>query len=132
MGYKTEQKNALITYLSTHSDRQFTTATLAKELAGSTSIGKSTIYRLLGALVDEGCVRRFVVAGDRTYYYQYVGGSCHSHLHLKCTACARLYHLDDAVSHFLRKQILASNLFSLDEENTLLLGLCHHCGGGEK
>ena len=131
VGYKTEQKTALVTFLSTHSDRQFTAATLSQELSESAHIGTSTIYRLLGALIEEGRVRRFAIAGERTYYYQYVGGSCHSHLHLKCTACGRLYHLDDAVSQFLHKQILASNLFSLDEESTLLFGICHHCKGGE-
>lgn len=131
MGYKTEQKSALMSFLSTHSDRQFTAATLSQELSESAHIGTSTIYRLLGTLVEEGCVRRFAVSGDRTYYYQYVGGSCHSHLHLKCTACGRLYHLDDAVSRFLYKQILASNRFALDEESTLLFGICHHCKGGE-
>ena len=132
MGYKTEQKAALTAFLSAHHARQFTAAELADELSQVASIGASTIYRLLSALVAEGSVRRFTLGGGRTFYYQYVGGECHTHLHLKCTACGRLFHLDGAVSTFIQKQILASNRFTLDEESTLLFGICQHCGGGER
>jgi Fur family ferric uptake transcriptional regulator len=131
MGYQTEQKAALTAFLSAHRDRQFTAAEIAQELSTVASIGASTIYRLLGALVGEGSVRRFTVGGGRSFYYQYVGGECHFHLHLKCTACGKLFHLDGAVSHFLQKQILASNRFVLDEESTLLFGICESCKGGE-
>lgn len=131
MGYQTEQKATLISYLAQHSDRQFTIGALAEEMSREASIGVSTVYRLMKSLTEEGRVRRFTVGGGKTFYYQYVDGECHSHLHLKCTACGRLFHLDGAVSTFLQKQILASNRFSLDEESTLLFGVCYACQGGE-
>lgn len=127
MGYKTEQKEALISYLASHKDRQFTVAELSRELSATARIGTSTVYRLLHGLLEEGRVRRFAVEGGSRFYYRYVDEGCRTQLHLKCTACGRLSHLDATVAEFLQKQIMASNRFALDEHQTLLFGICRTC-----
>lgn len=130
MSYHTEQKAALVTFLSENAQRQFTVRELARAVAERTEIGESTVYRLIAGLVEEGRVRRFAVG--RSFYYQFVGGeNCDSHLHLKCLACGRLFHLDGSVSQFMRRQILATNRFRLDEGETVLFGTCHDCMGQE-
>jgi Fur family ferric uptake transcriptional regulator len=131
MAYHTEQKDALLSFLAEHAQRQFTIRCLAQELTQEASIGESTVYRLMKQLLAEGRVRRFIVGGARQVYYQYVDGdSCNSHLHLKCTACGRLFHLDGSVSDFMQKQILATNRFTLDEHQTMLFGICARCREG--
>lgn len=133
MAYQTEQKEALAQFLKENAHRQFTATELAKELTQVANIGISTVYRLLKTLSEEERVRRFVVGGSRQVYYQYIGGDgCVSHLHLKCTQCGRLFHLDPMVSEFMQKQILASNRFALDEYQTLLFGTCYECRGVSK
>ena len=133
MAYQTEQKEALAKFLEENAHRQFTAKELAAELTKVASIGASTVYRLLKTLSEEERVRRFVVGASRQVYYQYIGGEgCGSHLHLKCTACGRLFHLDPMVSEFMQKQILATSRFELDEHQTLLFGTCYGCRGVSK
>ena len=123
-GYHTDQKDRLLDFLGQNTTRQFRMEEIVSALEGK--VGKSTVYRLVRSLVGEGRVRRFELG--RTIYYQYLSGaSCDSHLHLKCTVCGRMQHLDCSVSTFLRRQILATNRFQLDDRLTLLFGLCADC-----
>ncbi len=131
MGYKTEQKEALTQYLASQGDRQFTLKELAEELVQVADIGTSTIYRLMDHLIQDGVVRRFTIQGSRKFYYQYMRGECHAHLHLKCTICGGLFHLNGMVSDFIQKQVLASHKFRLDEQETLLFGVCQTCQDGK-
>lgn len=128
MTYRTEQREALMGFLEAHAAEQFTAGELARELTRTAPIGASTVYRLLGALTEEGAIRRFTLGKGRTFYYQYVGGErCGTHLHLKCTACGRLFHLAGCVSDFMQRQIRATSRFALDERATILYGTCAAC-----
>lgn len=123
-GYRTDQKERLLDFLGRNTTRQFRIEEIVAALDGQ--VGKSTIYRLMRALVDEGRVRRFGLG--RKIYYQYLSGaSCDAHLHLKCTVCGKMQHLDCSVSAFLKKQILATDRFELDDKLTLLFGRCARC-----
>lgn len=123
-GYHTDQKDRLLDFLGQNTTRQLKMEEIVSALDGK--VGKSTVYRLMRSLVEEGRVRRFELG--RTIYYQYLSGAaCDSHLHLKCTVCGRMQHLDCSVSTFLRRQILATDRFELDDRMTLLFGLCADC-----
>ena len=93
-GYQTEQKRLLLDYLSRHAERAFTPAELAQALADG-GIGKSTVYRLIARLSEEGAVRRFAREGGGVAYQYLSGEHCASHLHLRCTACGRVIHLSE-------------------------------------
>ena len=130
MRYRTEQREALHAYLNEHASRQFTIEELASEL--SSILGKSTVYRLIGEMVESGRVRRFQLGQGRRVVYQYMPQErCISHLHLKCVECGRMLHLDRSVSEFLSRQILATSRFVLDDRLTTLYGRCARCGKGE-
>jgi Fur family ferric uptake transcriptional regulator len=131
MRYKTEQRELLHAYFAEHAAEQFTVEELSSAL--SPAIGKSTVYRLLGELLDSGTVRRFQLGTSRRVYYQYIGGDrCETHLHMKCTECGRICHLAPTLSDFLQKQILATSRFRLDDRLTTLFGKCHTCIRKEK
>lgn len=128
-GYHTDQKERLLDYLGQNKTRQLKMEEIVAALDGR--VGKSTVYRLMRSLVEEGSVRRFELG--RTIYYQYLSGAaCDSHLHLKCTVCGRMQHLDCSVSTFLRRQILATDRFELDDKLTLLFGRCDKCRASDK
>ena len=128
-GYHTDQKDRLLDFLGRNTTRQFRMEEIVSALDGK--VGKSTVYRLMRSLVGEGRVRRFELG--RTIYYQYLSGAaCDSHLHLKCTVCGRMQHLDCSVSTFLRRQILATDRFELDDKLTLLFGRCDKCRVSDK
>ena len=129
--YATEQKKKLSDFLQQNAHRAFSVEELVEELQvtyGNGAPGKSTVYRLMTHLVEEGVVKRFVKGHSRRFVYQIVGGEhCRSHLHLKCIGCGRLLHLDEQVSDALLDQIRHHSDFSVNEEETVLFGECSSC-----
>ena len=134
-GYHTEQKQMLALFLQKHSERAFTVEEICQALreeCGETAPGKSTLYRLMTAMVEAGTVKRFVRGNSRKFVYQLVDGEhCDAHLHLKCTDCGRLFHMEEQASDRLLSQIRAISDFSVSEEKTVLFGTCSACKHGD-
>lgn len=123
--YHTEQRQILLDFLRAHAAQQFTIEELTGQLAGT--LAKSTVYRLMNRLVEEGEVRRFARDDSRRFLYQALDSdACHSHLHLKCTTCGRLIHLDENTSEAVR-HMLDKTDFEVDEGKSLLFGHCKTC-----
>lgn len=129
--YETKQRRVLLDFLRAHPDRGFSVEELYTELCRDCSEpvpGKSTLYRLIPKLVSEGLVKRFSGEQGRQFAYQIVScDHCDAHLHLKCTACGGLYHMDHAVSERIMTEVLNRSDFSLDEKETVLFGVCRCC-----
>ena len=123
--YDTKAKSALSEFLRTNADRQFTAEELAAKM--SESAGKSTVYRLLSKMCDEGEIRRLPREGERGSYYQAIPDeTCLGHLHLKCSRCGKLVHLEDAESRRIFAMAL-ENGFIIDTKLTMLYGICGDC-----
>jgi Fur family ferric uptake transcriptional regulator len=132
--YDTKQKRALLGFLNEHPDGGFSVEELHAALTGAHPDepipGKSTLYRLIARLVSEGLVKRFSVGNGRQFAYQIVScRTCDAHLHMKCTSCGSLYHMDHAVSERIMAEVLRRSDFSLDEKETVLFGVCKECRG---
>ncbi len=125
--YKTRQKEILLSYLSETSESPQSVDDIVRALqAKGESLGKSTVYRLVKKLCDEGELKCF--AEDKRFLYQLVNGeACHHHLHLKCTTCGRLLHMDHEQSERLIENIYGENGFAVSEEDTTLFGCCGDC-----
>ena len=125
--YMTDQRRALLDYLSLHADQALTAAEIARGLAGET-ISRSAVYRNLAALEQSGALRCGSKSGSRERVYQYCAApACRGHLHLSCTRCGRITHLSvEASSRFIRS-IEQSDGFSIDSSETVLQGLCRAC-----
>jgi Fur family ferric uptake transcriptional regulator len=122
--YCTDGKELLLAFLREHADTPCT----IEEIAAALPTGKSTLYRLMTALVADGTVRRFVRGNSRQFTYQPFGGEdCHAHLHLKCVDCGRVVHLDHDVSEYVEERLLRQNHFATDEVATMLWGRCEGC-----
>jgi Fur family ferric uptake transcriptional regulator len=100
--YHTQQRCALLAFLSAHADEQFTVEQLLAAM-GDEAPGRSTVYRAL----------------DR---------HCDAHLHLKCVDCGRLIHLDEDVSDALQSDLLRAAGFTVDGRSTTIYGTCAACG----
>ena len=129
--YLTEQKKTLSKFLSQRGETAYSIEELIDALSreyGDRAPGKSTVYRLITRLVDEGSVKRFVKGNSRKFVYQAVNGkNCHAHLHLRCTDCGKLIHLDHSISDRLVDQVAMCSDFSVNEAETVLLGKCKEC-----
>ena len=131
--YHTEQKKLLLDYLDAHKDNSLTIAEITEGLkseypSADASPGKSTVYRLINKLHEEGKVRRFTKSGTRQSAYQLVEDAhCVSHLHMKCTSCGKLLHVRSDLSDLLTAHIRANHRFTVDENETVLYGICFSC-----
>ncbi len=126
MIYNTEKRTKLIEFLSENSKNAYTAEQICKNILADER-GKSTVYRIISKLVDDGLLHRISDAKTRRITYQYIGSrGCSEHLHLKCTGCGKLIHLDDTTSHILEKRIFKSEGFALDC-GAMIFGKCEGC-----
>ncbi len=128
--YHTEQKKILLDFLKANSENSYTIEEIVAELSkkGGTVPGKSTVYRLMTKLVEEKRVRRQAGERGRRFVYRIIGDDhCRYHLHLQCTKCGKVLHLDEKLSSTLLQSVNAANDFSVSEEDTVLMGRCADC-----
>ncbi len=126
-GYKTRQKQSVLSFIKINSDRQLTAAEIANGVEAE-NIGKSTVYRQISNLCEEGKIRRFRGENGKKVLYQYTGEhKCHDHFHLKCQHCGKLIHLDCDHIDELRHHIMSDHDFSIDMISTVIYGTCKDC-----
>lgn len=132
--YNTEQKKLLLEFLEENRDNAYTIEEISQALKEQgASVGKSTVYRLMTRLVEENRVKRQALANSRRAIYRIVLDThCHNHLHLQCTTCGKVLHLDEKTSDELLNTVKSLNDFSVSEEDTVLLGRCANCSSGGK
>lgn len=126
--YNTEQRKMLVDFLKNNPETSFTVEEIVEKMGGK--LAKSTVYRLIVRLTEEGLVKRMTRGNSRTFVYQMMAGEhCHAHLHLRCTDCGRVIHMKESLSHELLDVIKQTNNFSVSEKETVILGKCDDCGG---
>lgn len=130
--YKTKQKQILINFFIKNPNRQYS----IKEITDSISIngiGKSTVYRLIDKMTEDGTIRRFSGNDGKSVLYQYIGEhrECNNHFHLKCIKCGLLIHLECEYMTDLNKHIEEHHKFEIDNAKTVLYGLCSNCNEKE-
>lgn len=131
MTYNTEKRKEICRFLSENEGQAYSAEEICKTILEDGK-GKSTVYRILSKLVDEGVIRRITDVNSRRVTYQNsCTGHCASHLHLKCKGCGKLIHLNDETSKLLENRILGSEGFALDS-GALLYGRCESCIYPEK
>ncbi len=130
MGYKTEQRSAVIEFLKQNRDRHFTVSEIADSVK-SMGAGKSTVYRHISNLYEAGVIRRFETGNSKKFVYQYADthDDCDNHYHLKCAKCGRLIHMDCAKLSEVAEHIKSEHNFILGNGRAILYGKCVRCTG---
>lgn len=124
--YNTHQRKALIDFLQSNVEKAFTIEEIVSQISGN-EFSQSTAYRLMTKLVEDGLVHRTVKGNSRCFVYQYISDQkCEGHLHMKCTDCGKVYHLDHNISAHMQNDIKNNTGFEIDS-HTVLLGKCNTC-----
>ena len=98
---------------------------------GDKKPGKSTVYRQIASLLEDGVIRRFEAAGADSFVYQYAAGvGCEHHFHLKCSRCGNLLHMECDQLREVREHILKDHGFLIGG-NSVIYGICAACREGE-
>ena len=130
--YNTRQKREMMRYLSGHGLEHYTVDGFVEAMKEEgVSVGKTTVYRFLEALAEQGKARKYMSAQGNVSFYQYLedDSHCDAHFHLMCTQCGALFHVDCAYMTQLSGHIHAAHGFTIDPRQTVLMGLCAKCSG---
>lgn len=131
--YNTAGKLKLAAYLKSTADRPPQSAEeiyLGLCADDDAAPGRSSVYRMLSTLCEEGNVQRFPAGmGENSFVYQHVGNHrrCNTHLHLHCTVCGTVTHLECKCSNEIAEHLLSSHGFSVDAGRSVLYGTCAAC-----
>ena len=129
MAYITKQHELVLNVLKSVGGH-ITAQSIAKKLdENGNYVGVSTVYRQLDKLVESGKVRKYIVEDGKSACYEYVGesGDCQRHYHLKCSGCGRLLHVECEYLDKIEAHILEHHGFVLNNEKTVLYGMCEDC-----
>ena len=130
--YKTKQRELLLDYFATVPGVHVTAADVCGYFQSrGAEIGKSTVYRHLESLVDEGIIKKYIIDGNSPACFEYVepgnpggGEIC---FHCKCEKCGKPFHLYCNTLNALQAHLAAEHRFELDPVRTVLYGLCENC-----
>ena len=131
--YNTKGKSKLESFLESHPDQHFSVEEICVAINGDLS-AKSSIYRNLSRLCEDGRVRKFKGEGESACVYQYLGHerSCRDHFHLKCLECGHLEHLECFMGTDLCHHIGEHHGFVVDSGRSILYGVCADCRAKNK
>ena len=124
--YKTAKKELLTDYLESSRDELLSSSDIVKHMEGF-QVNKSTVYRNLASLEEQGDIKRITKANDNNTYYQYVGSKeCRDKIHLVCTKCGQAIHAPHRFSKMIKEELEKSG-FYMDVNATIFYGLCKGC-----
>jgi len=127
--YNTRQKREMLAFLKKNDLKHFTVDDLVFEMEEQgEKIGRSTAYRFLEQLAEQGSVRKYQNARGITQY-QHVehNEDCDGHFHMMCRSCGRLLHVNCDLMNGLSRHIYTEHGFQLDPRETVLMGICARC-----
>ena len=127
--YKTMQYKALRDFFREGHKEQYSSEEIIEALCADGSLGKSTLYRQLSRMTEDGELRRFHEGKRVLYQYAHQHSGCEGHFHLKCRSCGRLIHLACAQVTGLAEHIASAHGFALDLKESVLYGMCESCRG---
>ena len=127
--YNTKQKQIIYRFFEENREKQFSAKEIFESLKDDAEIGESTVYRLIKTLTDDGAIRRFNGKNTKSIVYQFAGKNehCHEHLHLKCSDCGELIHLDCELSKEFEEHMGKHHGFLIDPIKTIFYGTCMEC-----
>ena len=126
--YHTKRKEAVRAFFMERRERCFTAEEVYNHLGGcGMEVGRTTVYRSISRLCEEGMVRRYAPPGTGgAACYQY--NPCSDpHLHLRCVSCGGIAHVDCEEASAFSRHIANQHGFALDERQTVLVGRCKQC-----
>lgn len=133
--YSTRQKRELLKFLNERSLQHFSVDDVVFEMQDrGERIGRTTVYRYLELLAEQGSVRKYQSQGVTQYQHVDDAASCDAHFHMMCSVCGDLMHVDCSLMRVMSDHLMKDHGFRLDPRETVLVGVCEKCraNGGEE
>ncbi len=128
--YKTKARELLIAHLENHPEQRFTAREIYDAVCdGKVLINRTTIYRNLERLCENGELMRFKEPNQDAWYYQYSAehDHCDRHMHAQCSVCGKVFHLDNPFADDFAEKMLKEYGLAISPADTIILGSCSKC-----
>lgn len=128
--YSTVSRKKIMEYLVNNSDKAVNVQDINVNLIEQgCGVNITTIYRYLDKLTKDGSVMKYTSEDGNQAVYQYVSptNNCEAHLHMKCTKCGLICHLDMPIMSSFSKQVKDSHGFDIQCRNSIIYGVCRNC-----
>lgn len=127
MTYTTEQRTILLSFLKANPDTMFSAKQIEAALVKK-NISRSAVYRNLAELEAEEKIKRCTKNGSRETFYQFYDiQDCKNHIHLSCTKCGKIFHMENTIADNIVNNVEATEGFSINKGETTIFGLCKNC-----
>lgn len=132
--YSTRQKREMLAFLKQHDLEHYSVDELVFEMEEQgEKIGRTTVYRFLEQLAEQGSVRKYQSAQGVTQYQHVADSSdCDAHFHMMCKTCGKLYHVNCDLMEGLARHIRTEHNFRIDPRETILVGTCARCASEQE
>ncbi|MCI7098339.1 MAG: transcriptional repressor [Lachnospiraceae bacterium] len=129
-GYRTKNRDMMLAYMKENRDRTVYVNDIHQYMKEQgVNVNITTIYRFLDKLLEERRILKYTADKGECAGFQYVGegNCCEEHLHVKCTACGKVIHLDCQFMDEIRHHLQEHHRFILQCSGSSLFGLCEEC-----
>ena len=124
-GYSTPSRKRILEYLEENKSRTVTVADIENYLAKKEcAVNKTTIYRFLW---NASASKSFLKGKQATFQYIEDGHHCEQHLHLQCTKCGRIFHLECDFMGEIATHIQREHGFYIECKKSIIYGICKDC-----
>ncbi len=133
--YKSKYRDWITDYFKDHADMKISAATLYHHMEKEgMKINLATVYRNLDKLTCDKVLSMHKTAGEDEKFYQYMlpKMGCTQHLHLLCSQCGKIKHLNCGFMTEINGHLMADHGFALDCEKSMLVGICKDCREKER
>ena len=128
--YNTKQRQAVLDHILSLGNAPVTATQMVGYFENEEPpVGRTTVYRHLEKLVQEGKLCKYNVDGITGACYQYVNDNDgrQEQLLLKCEGCGELIHLNcDALAE-IHRHIYQDHTFKVNPAKTIFHGKCEDC-----
>ncbi len=128
--YQTKQKQEILAYLKNVAGQHVTVNDIyAYFQQKNIDVGKTTIYRHLEQLVEQGLVAKCVVDEINGACFEYLDEHhhCEEAVHCKCEKCGKLIHVKCHEEAHLEEHLFEHHGFSVNPMRTVFYGVCEEC-----
>lgn len=96
-------------------------------------VNPTTVYRYLDKLCSDHTIIKYTAnTGEKAVYQLSENQHCADHLHLTCTKCGRIIHLDCGFMDEFKDHLQEHHNFQLQCEGGMLYGVCNSCASADK
>lgn len=129
-GYKTKNKEYIIEVLREHKDIILSVYDIHEYLNEKNKfMNITTIYRNLEKLASKNIIMKFPSENGLKSHYQIKDHNCamDDHLHLQCSECGKIIHLDCEFMNQINEHLKKKHNFDLSTQSSILFGTCENC-----